>query len=170
MKRFPKENIVPTERDADFRKGLIHGYVHDPAAAMLGGVAGHAGLFSNAEDLARLLQMLLNGGTYNGHRFFNEETIAQFTAYQSDDSRRGLGFDKPERNPKKVSPCSELASPSCFGHSGFTGTQMWADPETGLIYIFLSNRVYPTANNKLLIRNNVRTNIMDVIYQSASVK
>lgn len=169
LNRYTRDVIIPTEKDADFRKGLIHGYVHDPAAAMLGGVAGHAGLFSNAEDLAKLLQMLMNGGTYNGHRFLKEETIAMFTAYQSKESRRGLGFDKPERDPKKINPCSDLASPSCFGHSGFTGTQMWADPETGLIYIFLSNRVYPTSNNKLLIRNNVRTQIMDVIYQSASV-
>ncbi len=168
LKRFPKAMIVPTEKDADFRKGLIHGYVHDPAAAMLGGVAGHAGLFSNAEDLSRLLQMLLNGGTYNGTRFLNQETIDMFTAYQSEDSRRGLGFDKPEKDPKKISPCSDLASPKCFGHSGFTGTQMWADPETGLIYVFLSNRIYPTATNKLLIQNNVRTDVMDVIYHSTS--
>lgn len=166
LNKFPLDKIVPTEKNADFRHGVIHGYVHDPAAAMLGGVAGHAGLFSNAEDMARVLQMLLNGGSYGGIQFLKPETIAEFTEYQRKGSRRGLGFDKPEPNPNKISPCSELASGKCFGHSGFTGTQMWADPESELIYVFLSNRVHPTATNKLLIRNSVRTEIMDVIYES----
>lgn len=166
LEKFGKPEIVPTERDADFRKGMIHGYVHDPSAAMLGGVSGHAGLFSNAADLAALMQMLMNGGTYNGYRFLKPETISLFTGYQDKGSRRGLGFDKPEPDKRKINPASAYASPKTFGHSGFTGTQVWADPQYGLIYVFLSNRVHPTANNKLLIREGVRTEIMNVIYES----
>ncbi|MCB9245591.1 MAG: serine hydrolase [Flavobacteriales bacterium] len=166
LEKFGKDQIVPTERDADFRKGVIHGYVHDPSAAMLGGVSGHAGLFSNASDLAALMQMLLNGGLYNGYRFLKPETISLFTAYQERGSRRGLGFDKPEPDKRKINPASSYASGKTFGHSGFTGTQVWADPQYGLIYVFLSNRVHPTANNKLLVRDGVRTEIMNVIYES----
>ena len=157
---------MPTENNADFRKSLIHGYVHDPAAAMLGGVSGHAGLFSNSADVAAILQMLMNGGFYNGKRFLAPETIRTFTKYQSINSRRGIGFDKPESNSRKVNPVSDYASGKTFGHSGFTGTQMWADPENGIVYVFLSNRVYPNADNKKLISMSVRTKIMDVIYES----
>jgi len=166
MKKFSKLDIVPTEKDADFRKGLIHGYVHDPAAAMLGGVSGHAGLFSNSQDLAAIMQMLLNGGIYNGYRFLHPTTVLEFTSYQNRGSRRGLGFDKPEPDSRKINPCSDYASKRTFGHSGFTGTQMWADPKYGLVYVFLSNRVHPSANNKLLIRKSVRTEIMNAIYES----
>jgi beta-N-acetylhexosaminidase len=166
LEKYEKAQIVPTEDKADFRKSLVHGYVHDPAAAMLGGVSGHAGIFSNSVDLAAIMQMFINDGYYRGHQFLKAETINQFTAYQNKGSRRGLGFDKPEPNPQKISPCSKLASKSCFGHSGFTGTQMWADPESGIVYVFLSNRVYPSAKNKLLISMSVRTKIMDVIYES----
>ena len=166
LNKFSKDRIIPTEDNADFRRTLIHGYVHDPAAAMLGGVSGHAGLFSNAGDLAAVMQMLLNGGSYNGHTFLHENTIRTFTSYQSRDSRRGLGFDKPESRLNYISPCSRLASNQTFGHSGFTGTQMWADPQNDLIFIFLSNRVHPTASNKSLISMSVRTKIMDAIYQS----
>lgn len=165
-KDFTKDEIVPTEDNADFRRSLIHGYVHDPAAAMLGGVSGHAGLFSNSADVAAILQMLMNGGYYNGHEFLKPETIKEFTKYQYANSRRGIGFDKPEPDSRKVNPVSDMASQECFGHSGFTGTQMWADPKTGIVYVFLSNRVYPTANNKKLISMSVRTKIMDVIYES----
>ncbi len=166
LNKFGKTEIVPTENNADFRKSLIHGYVHDPAAAMLGGVSGHAGLFSNSADVAAILQMLMNGGFYNGKRFLAPETIRTFTKYQSINSRRGIGFDKPESNSRKVNPVSDYASGKTFGHSGFTGTQMWADPENGIVYVFLSNRVYPNADNKKLISMSVRTKIMDVIYES----
>lgn len=166
LRKFSKDEIVPTERDADFRKGVIHGYVHDPGAAMLGGVSGHAGLFSNASDLAALMQMLMYGGVYNGYRFLHPKTVKQFTSYQMRGSRRGLGFDKPEPSSRKINPTSDYASGLTFGHSGFTGTQMWADPQYGLVYIFLSNRVHPSANNKLLIRKSVRTEIMNAIYES----
>lgn len=164
--KFPTNRLVPTEIGPDYRKGLIHGYVHDPAAGMLGGVSGHAGLFGNASDVAAVLQMLVNGGTYNGKRFLKEKTIKTFTSYQMKGVRRGLGFDKPEPDKRKISPCSDQATAGSFGHSGFTGTYMWADPEYDMVYIFLSNRVHPTAENKLLIRKSIRTDIMDQIYES----
>jgi Beta-lactamase class C and other penicillin binding proteins len=148
------------------RKGLVHGTVHDPAAAMLGGVSGHAGLFANAESLAKLMQMLLNGGTYDNVQYLKPETIAQFTRKQANDSRRGIGWDKPETNRSKVNPASDYASTKCFGHTGFTGTMTWVDPHYNLVYVFLSNRVYPTQENTKLIRSGVRTTIMDVIYES----
>ena len=166
LNKFDPSVIIPTEENGDFRKTLIHGYVHDPAASMLGGVSGHAGLFSNSADITALMQMLLNGGYYNGNRFLKPETIKTFTSYQYANSRRGIGFDKPEHNARKVNPVSDHASGQCFGHSGFTGTQMWADPQSGIVYVFLSNRVYPSADNKKLVTMSVRSNIMDVIYES----
>lgn len=164
--KFSLDRIIPTEVDTYFRKQLIHGDVHDPAAAMFGGVAGHAGLFSNANDLAILFQMLLNEGSYGGKKFLESSTIKLFTSQQFDDSRRGLGWDKPETDKKKNGPTSKFASPKTFGHTGFTGTCAWADPEEDLIYIFLSNRVNPTAENNKLVNMNVRTNIHDAIYQA----
>jgi CubicO group peptidase (beta-lactamase class C family) len=166
LKKFELDEIVPTSLSPDMRKGLIHGTVHDPGAAMLGGVSGHAGLFGNAESLAILMQMLLNGGVYNNVQFLKPETIAMFTAKHASDSRRGIGWDKPEMDRRKVNPASDLASSACYGHTGFTGTMVWADPEYDLVYVFLSNRVYPTQDNRKLIRDGVRTNIMDVIYES----
>ena len=163
---YPISRVVPTELDTVFRKSLVHGYVHDPGAAMLGGVGGHAGLFSNAVDLAALMQMLLNGGVYGGKRFLNEETIDFFTSKQNQNCRRGLGFDKPETDPGKGSPCCDEAPASVFGHSGFTGTCVWADPENDLIYVFLSNRVHPDANNWKLVRKDIRTRIQTVLYQA----
>jgi beta-N-acetylhexosaminidase len=148
------------------RKNRVQGYVHDPGAAMLGGVSGHAGLFGNAESLGALMQMLLNGGTYNGTRYLQEETINKFTKKQASDSRRGLGWDKPEPNRKKPNPCSDYASSACFGHTGFTGTMVWTDPKHDLIFVFLSNRVYPSQNNRKLISQNVRTRILDELYKS----
>lgn len=163
--RFPLSRIAPTEYDKEYRKGLVHGFVHDPGAAMMGGVAGHAGLFSSANDLAILFQMLLNRGEYAGVRYLNPTTVSEFTKQTDTRSRRGLGFDKPE--PSGVGgPTSNMASKLTFGHTGFTGTCVWADPENGLIYVFLSNRVYPDASNKLLVNSNVRTNIHDVIYEA----
>ncbi|GAB3331008.1 glycoside hydrolase family 3 N-terminal domain-containing protein [Marivirga atlantica] len=162
---FPQNRIAPTEDDPYFRSDLIHGWVHDQGAAMIGGVAGHAGLFSNAMDLAILMQMNLWDGAYGGTRYFSKGTVPYFTKKQYDDNRRGLGWDKPveEEGP---SPTSHYSSPLTFGHTGFTGTAAWADPEFGLVFIFLSNRIHPDASNRKLISSNIRTRIMDVIYQS----
>jgi beta-N-acetylhexosaminidase len=160
-----KSCIIPTQNDQLFRKQLVHGYVHDPGAAMLGGISGHAGLFASAYDLAAIGQMLLNNGTYNGHRFFDLATIVYFTSKQHYHNRRGLGWDKPELTGK-ISPASQKASPKCFGHTGFTGTAFWVDPEHQLVYVFLSNRIYPDEENRKLISGNYRTRIMDVIYEA----
>lgn len=165
--RFPLDYIAPTEREKEFRGQLIHGYVHDPGAAMFGGVAGHAGLFSNAYEVAVLAQMLLNGGVLNGQNFFSRATVDYFNQYHSDISRRGLGFDKPERdNATRAEPypCA-AASPLTFGHTGFTGTCFWVDPKYNLIYVFLSNRVNSPDVNKFL-RMSVRPKVQDAIYNS----
>lgn len=166
--RFGLERVVPTEQDNYWRHQLLRGYVHDEGAAMFGGVSGHAGLFSNAYDLSLLYQMLLNGGTFNGERYLKPETIKLFTAYGSDISRRGLGFDKPEKdNETRKEPYpSQLASPETFGHTGFTGTCVWVDPKANLVYIFLSNRVYDSRDNNLLGSMNIRGKIQDAIYRA----
>ncbi|MEO8406712.1 MAG: glycoside hydrolase family 3 N-terminal domain-containing protein, partial [Chitinophagaceae bacterium] len=138
LERFSPDQIVPTELDKYFRHQLLQGYVHDEGSALFGGVAGHAGLFSDAYDLSMLYQMLLNGGELNGQRYFKPETIKYFTAYHSDISRRGLGFDKPEKDNLTRSepyPCPS-ASSETFGHTGFTGTCVWVDPKSELVYIF----------------------------------
>jgi len=162
------EAIVPTEFEKHFRQQHIWGDVHDEGAAMFGGVAGHAGLFSNAYDLAKLYQMLLNGGELNGVKLLQKSTIDLFTAYNSDISRRGLGFDKPEKdNASRKEPYpSAKASSKTYGHTGFTGTCVWVDPKCNLIYIFLSNRVNPTRNNNKLGQLSVRGKIQDAIYNA----
>lgn len=157
--------ITPTENDQYFRMQLINGYVHDPAAAMLGGISGHAGLFANANDVGVVMQLLLNGGTYGGQRLLKTSTIELFTKRVSKKSRRGLGFDKPETTPGKSSPAGNGASALCFGHTGFTGTCTWADPKNGLVYVFLSNRVNPSAENKKLAEQNIRTTIHDILIE-----
>ncbi|MCK6616550.1 MAG: serine hydrolase [Cyclobacteriaceae bacterium] len=164
LQRFSPSQITPTEYDKIFRKSMIIGTVHDERAAMLGGNSGHAGLFGNALDLAKLGQMLLQMGTYGHYQYYKPETITLFTNKQFDTSRRGLGWDKPVLNDF-TSPTSWWASPKTYGHTGFTGTCMWIDPEFDLVYVFLSNRVYPDRNNKL-ISANIRSRIQDVIYQS----
>ena len=166
LNRFVLGRILPTENDSAFRKQVVRGYVHDPGAAMYGGVAGHAGVFSNAFDLAALFQMLLNNGIYNGKRFLDSSTIHTFTARQSKISRRGFGFDKPEPDVSKPSPCYDGVPLSVFGHTGFTGTCVWSDPENNLTYIFLSNRVYPNAENNQLVKMNIRTDLQEVIYKA----
>lgn len=166
LKRFAKDRIPPTENDTTFRKQLIRGYVHDQGCAMYGGVAGHAGLFSNAFDLAAVFQMLLNGGNYNNRSLLKSSTIKLFTSRQSKISRRGFGFDKPEPDVTKASPCYDGTPLTVFGHSGFTGTCVWSDPENNLIYIFLSNRVYPNAENNMLVKMNVRTDLQESIYKA----
>ncbi len=165
LKNLNRDWIVPTEFDSVFRKQLLVGTVHDQTAAMLGGVSGHAGLFSNANDIAIIMQMLLNGGEYGGTRILKESTVKDFTKKQSKISRRGFGFDKPETDPKKGTPTSRLSSPLAFGHTGFTGTCAWADPKYNLVYVFLSNRVHPSADNKKLVDMNVRTRILDLVYE-----
>jgi beta-N-acetylhexosaminidase len=164
--RFPRNFIAPTENETIFRRQLIQGDVHDPGAAMFGGVAGHAGLFSNAYELAILSQMLLNKGTINGVTFFKPETIEKFTTYNSNNSRRGLGFDKPEKdNATRPEPYpSASASPATFGHTGFTGTCVWIDPIYNLAFIFLSNRVNNNGDPNKFLRMNVRPAIQEVIY------
>ncbi|HEY0740795.1 MAG TPA: serine hydrolase [Chryseosolibacter sp.] len=163
--RTPLNRIAPTENDKIFRKSLLIGTVHDQGAAMLGGVAGHAGLFSNANDLAKLGQMLLQEGRYGGIQYYKPETVRLFTAKQFDNSRRGLGWDKS--TPGDWSgPTSYYASGRTFGHTGFTGTCIWVDPEFNLVYIFLSNRVHPDMTNNKLLTANIRSRIQDVVYQA----
>lgn len=166
--RFPLERIIPTEKDMKFRKVLVHGDVHDPAAAMMGGVAGHAGVFSDANDLAILMQMMLQGGEYGGKRYFRKETLSEFTRQQyiENENRRGLIFDKPEVDISKSNPTAKDASSKTFGHSGFTGTCVWVDPEQNLVYVFLSNRVNPDAGNNKLANMNIRTDIHQAIYDA----
>lgn len=167
LTRFELDEIAPTEKDDTFRRQLVHGFVHDQGAAMLGGVAGHAGLFSDASSLAVVMQMLLNKGQYGGQRYISKATLEEFTRCQFCEfkNRRGLGFDKPEMDYKKVGPTCQCVSALSFGHTGFTGTMTWADPEKNLIYIFLSNRVNPDAENKKLNSMNVRPKIQEVIYE-----
>ena len=165
---LPLNQIAPTENEQQFREQLIRGDVHDPGAAMFGGVSGHAGLFSNAHDIAVIMQMLMNGGSMKGKQYLQKGTIDLFTGYHSATSRRGFGFDKPEKNNSirpDPYPCL-AASPLTFGHTGFTGTCTWADPENKLVYVFLSNRVTPNGDNPLLSKMNVRSTIQDIIYQS----
>lgn len=168
--RFALNRIIPTEQEKNFRRQLLRGDVHDPGASMFGGVAGHAGLFSNAYDLAVIMQMLLNGGNFNGKKYLHKETIELFTAYQSTISRRGYGFDKPEKdNASRPEPYPTLsASPQTFGHTGYTGTCVWADPASKLIFIFLSNRVNPEGGdvNRKLLNMNVRPKIHEAIYKA----
>lgn len=168
--RFSLDRIVPTEYDLYFRKKQVHGDVHDPGAALMGGVAGHAGVFSSANDLAKLMQMLNNWGEYGGKRYIQEQTVKEYTDCQfCEENRRGAGFDKPvtDGGPGPTCTCVSYAS---FGHTGFTGTIAWADPNKNLIYIFLSNRVYPDASNKKLIKMDIRTNIQQAIYDALPVE
>lgn len=163
----PKEySLVPTENDVAFRGQLLQGSVHDQAAALLGGVAGHAGLFGTANDLAKMLQMYLNRGSYGGLQYLHPETVDFFTQRQTENNRRGLGFDKPELDPEKDTPSSRLASASSYGHSGFTGTLVWVDPQYDLVFIFLSNRIHPDSFNRKLLQMNVRTEVQDAVYRS----
>ena len=173
--RFANSLVAPTENEKIFRQGLVWGYVHDPGAAMFGNVAGHAGLFSNATDLAILYQMLLNGGVFKGKRYLKKETIDWFTSYQTPISRRGLGFDKPEKNnylrDEKTSYPAKYVSAKTFGHTGFTGTCVWVDPTYDLVYIFLSNRVNPDGgDNKKLTELSIRSRIQDIVYASMGVR
>lgn len=167
LSSFSKADIAPTENDIMFRKKLIHGFVHDQTAALLGGVSGHAGLFGNAHDVAEICRMLLDGGIYKGRKYLSRSTIETFNTryYAANHVRRGLGFDKPMIEGKVVN-CSDKAHDSSFGHSGFTGTFFWADPEENLIYVFLSNRINPKTEPNLLVKSGIRTNIQTLIYEA----
>tara|TARA_R110001583_G_scaffold24456_6_gene89215 strand:+ start:38331 stop:41423 length:3093 start_codon:yes stop_codon:yes gene_type:complete len=168
-KRFSLSRITPTQNDKFFRKQLIKGYVQDPTAAMLGGVAGHAGVFGSATDLAKLMQMYLQKGSYGGVTFFQPETLKQFTsrAYPEGTNRRGIGFDKPFLDKTDTNgPTTTKASANSYGHTGFTGTMVWVDPDYELVYVFLSNRVYPDDWNTKLMKMDVRTNIQECLYDA----
>lgn len=166
LQRFEQDRILPTENDTKFRKQVLRGYVHDYGAAMTGGVNGHAGLFASADDLAKLMQMYLQFGEYGGKRYFKAETIKLFSsqAFPYNDNRRALGFDKPQR--PEGGPTTQAVSDASFGHSGFTGTYAWADPEYNFVYIFLSNRIHPDIQNRKLISHNVRTKVQRLFYES----
>jgi CubicO group peptidase (beta-lactamase class C family) len=168
LSRFPRERIVPTENDMFYRRQLLQGHVHDMGAAMLGGVSGNAGLFGSANDLAKMMQMFMNGGSYGQHRYINEATLKLYTSCYNceDENHRGFGFNKPVFWEEDAGPACNSASPESFGHSGFTGTLAWSDPEYDLVYIFLSNRVHPDMGNNKLIDMNVRTEVQQVVYNA----
>ena len=164
LNKFSKKEIVPSEKDDYYRNQLLQGNVHDMGAAMLGGVGGHAGLFSNANDVAKIMQMYLQKGYYGGKRYLKSSTIEKFNKryFSNKKVRRGLGFDKPQLNPKVKATCGCVSDES-FGHSGFTGTYTWADPKSEIVYVFLSNRTYPTMDNRGLVKTNMRTKIQKII-------
>ncbi|WP_179010035.1 glycoside hydrolase family 3 N-terminal domain-containing protein [Winogradskyella forsetii] len=165
-KKFSLKDIVPTEIDNYYRYKKVHGYVHDMGAAMQGGVGGHAGIFSNANDVAKIMQMYLQKGFYGGKRYLEPDTVDKFNYcyYCSNNNRRGIGFDKPQLGDE--GPTCGCLSMTSFGHSGFTGTYAWADPEEEIVYIFLANRTYPQAGKNLLLREDIRTEIQRLIYEA----
>jgi beta-N-acetylhexosaminidase len=167
LQRFDSSRIVPTEKDTYYRHQLLRGYVHDMGAAMMGDVSGNAGLFSNANDVAKMMQMYLQKGSYGGKRYFKAKTIDTFNHryYEKDSVRRGLGFDKPQLDPEVLATCGCVSAQS-FGHSGFTGNFAWADPESSIVYVFLSNRVYPTMANTILADKDVRTKTQQIIQEA----
>lgn len=169
LQRFNASRIAPTENDVAFRHQQIRGYVHDQGAALFGGVQGHAGLFATADDVATIFQMLLNKGTYNGRQYFKKHTVDYFTAYNSRISRRGLGFDKSAPDKDDAGPTGNRCSGHTFGHQGFTGTCVWADPGTGVVFVFLSNRVFPSADNNKINHLSVRTSAQDYIYEALGI-
>ncbi|WP_248722771.1 glycoside hydrolase family 3 N-terminal domain-containing protein [Seonamhaeicola sp. ML3] len=164
--KISNKKIVPTEIDDYYRHQKVHGFVHDMGAAMQNGVGGHAGVFSNANDVAKIMQMFLQKGYYGGKRYFKPETMEKFNTcyYCEKDNRRGVGFDKPQLEDE--GPTCGCVSMTSFGHSGFTGTYAWADPEEEIVYVFLANRTYPQAGKNLLLRENIRTEIQRFIYEA----
>ena len=166
LRQFPLERIVPSEKDKYFRHGVIQGYVHDMGAAMQGGVGGHAGLFGNALGVAKVMQMYLQGGSYGGGQIISKRTVKKFNTcyFCNKNVRRGVGFDKPQKGKK--GPTCGCVSMSSFGHSGFTGTYTWADPEQELVYVFLSNRTYPSMKNNLIVKTGLRTRVQKAIYDA----
>ncbi|MDR2086679.1 MAG: serine hydrolase [Dysgonamonadaceae bacterium] len=166
LKKINRKNIAPTENDRFLRNQILIGYPHDEAAAVLGGVSGNAGLFSNVNDMAKILQLFLNNGVYGGERYFSETTTHTFTSTKSPVSRRGLGFDKPDKSNANSTLTGEKTPASAYGHTGFTGTCFWVDPDNKLIYIFLSNRIYPSRTYTKLMELNIRSRIQDIIYEA----
>lgn len=169
LRSFPMERMVPTERDTFFRHMLVRGIVHDEGAAMMNGVSGNAGLFGSTLDLAKLMQLYMNYGTYGGERYYSEATGKEFIRcqYCEEGNRRGLGFDKrPEEYPVEGSYMAPSAGPLSFGHTGFTGTFTWADPENGLLVVFMSNRVYPTRDRQALAERSLRPRLHEALYQA----
>jgi CubicO group peptidase (beta-lactamase class C family) len=174
--KFTENEIIPTELDDYYRKQQLLGTVHDESSATLGGISGNAGLFASANDLAKLLQMYIQMGSYGGVQYLKESTLKEFTRVQfpQNNNRRGLGFDKPSLgnsslDEKEAYPVRDV-SPESFGHSGYTGTVVWVDPKCGLVYIFLSNRVFPTRENNLISSLHVRTDILKMIYRNIGQK
>ena len=168
--------IIPTEFDSLYRKSLVKGWVHDENASLMGGISGNAGLFGRATDVYKMMQLYQNYGVFDDKRYLDKSTVEEFTRvqYPDNENRRGLGFDKPLLNNAEL-PLSEaypapLTSPESFGHSGFTGTFVWADPKYQLVYIFLSNRVYPSRDHRNLYELNIRTSIQQVFYQALLAK
>lgn len=166
LRFLSKEEVVPSSSDLFLRKTTLQGFVHDESAAFQGGVSGNAGLFSTAEEVARIYQMLLNGGELNGKRYLSKETCRLFTTTVAKNSRRGLGFDKPDVRNLTNSPCAPSAPSSVYGHTGFTGTCAWVDPDNGLVYVFLSNRIYPDVWNTKLQKLDIRERIQEIMYQA----
>jgi CubicO group peptidase (beta-lactamase class C family) len=163
---FSDTQIIPTEIDDYYRYQKVQGYVHDMGAAMQGGVGGHAGIFSNANDVAKIMQMYLQKGYYGGKRYLKTETIDKFNTcyYCEQNNRRGIGFDKPQLGEE--GPTCGCVSMTSFGHSGFTGTYAWADPDKEIVYVFLANRTYPKADSNLLLKEGIRTKIQSLIYEA----
>lgn len=168
FKYYDLDRIIPTENDTFFRKVQIHGMVHDEGAAMMNGVSANAGLFGTTTDLAKLMQMYLNYGEYGGYRFISRPTLKNFTAYHyaNENVHRGLGFDKPPLKNKEAGMPSKDAGEDSFGHSGYTGTFTWADPDTGILFVFMSNRVYPTRENNKIASLSIRPKMHQVIYDA----
>jgi len=160
------DDIIPTEEDNYFRNQKVHGHVHDMGAAMLGGVSGHAGLFSTSYEMAVLGQMLLNGGYYGGTQYLSPQVVKQYTSRYKDSTRRGLGFDMKELNPKKKMNMSEEATDSTYGHLGFTGTAIWMDPENNMTFVILANRTYPSMHNNKFGKKNYRPKIHSILYSA----
>lgn len=170
LRRFAKSEIVPSNKDRFLRKETLQGYVHDEASAFFGGLAGNAGLFSTAREVARVYQMLLNGGELDGKRYLSKETCNLFTTETSKISRRGLGFDKPDMEDPKKGNCASGVPAGVYGHTGFTGTCAWVDPENDLVYVFLSNRIYPNVTNRKLNQLHIRERIQEAIYGAMKKK
>ena len=166
LQQHPAKLIAPTENDPFFRRQHLRGYVHDEGAALFGGISGNAGLFSNSNDLAKISQMWLNGGSYGGEQLLSEETVRLFTTMKSSVSRRGLGFDKPDPTNSKRSPTSPVTPVEVYGHTGFTGTSFWIDPVNEMIYIFLSNRVNPSRTPNRFSTLSIRERIQEELYQA----
>jgi len=162
---YPKDNIVPSEIDSYFRYAKLQGFVHDMGAAMQGGIGGHAGLFGNSEDIAKMMHLFLSKGKFGDTEIFSSSNFDLFNKRHFKGNRRGIGFDKRQLDKETNSAC-ECVSDESFGHSGFTGTYAWADPEDNLIYVFLSNRTFPSMENKKLIENNIRTEVHRLIKNS----